>query len=208
MTRLAIIEDHAMVASALAMLVEATDGLEVGLQSEKLSPDEIQAASIDIVLLDLDLHGSGPDPVDVAQLTDAGIRVLIVSALAERASLLCLAHLNLSGVVPKTAPPVELIQAIDVARRGEVWMPREVIDWLTPQDRGFSAEFTQRQLEVLELYASGLKLSTVAKRLGISVNTANHHLKTVRRKLINQGTPAPTQLDLHIAFERAKAARR
>ena len=54
-----------------------------------------------------------------------------------------------------------------------------------------------RQQQVLALYASGEKASTVARRMNLSVDTVNDYITRIRRKYAEIGRPAPTKMDLY-----------
>ena len=54
-----------------------------------------------------------------------------------------------------------------------------------------------RQLEVLELYASGEKLDRVARLTGLAPQTVNDYLQRIRQKYAEAGRPAPTKTDLY-----------
>ncbi len=54
-----------------------------------------------------------------------------------------------------------------------------------------------RQLEVLELYASGEKADRVARLTGLAPQTVNDYLQRIRQKYAAVGRPAPTKTDLY-----------
>lgn len=67
------------------------------------------------------------------------------------------------------------------------------------QDRGWvEPNLTPRESEAVRLYAAGLKLSSVARRLGVSDDTTRTYLLRARGKYSDAGRPAPTKTDLYI----------
>ena len=57
-------------------------------------------------------------------------------------------------------------------------------------------DLTDRERDVLRLYAAGLPLKAVADRLGIAYSTAKENITRVRVKYVEVGRPAPTKVDL------------
>jgi transposase len=47
------------------------------------------------------------------------------------------------------------------------------------------------------LYASGLKMRAVARRMGVSEGTAQEYIKRVRSKYLQAGTPVSTKTDMY-----------
>ncbi len=55
-----------------------------------------------------------------------------------------------------------------------------------------------REAEALRLYAAGMPLKSVARRMSISYETVREHLRRVRRKYSDAGRPAPTKSELFV----------
>jgi two-component system response regulator NreC len=96
------------------------------------------------------------------------------------------------GYVPKRAAPEELIQAIQAAASGEVYLYPSlakllVKDFLTSEGGARSARaldgLTDREQEVLALLAEGEGNPEIADRLGISPKTVSRHRENIMRKL-------------------------
>ena len=54
----------------------------------------------------------------------------------------------------------------------------------------------------MTLYASGLKMRTVARQMGVTEGTAQEYIKRVRAKYLKAGSPIPTKTDM---YRRAQA---
>ena len=63
-------------------------------------------------------------------------------------------------------------------------------DWPVP-------ELAPRESEALGLYATGLPLKSVARRMHLSEDTVKEYLDRVRRKYTRAGRPAYTKVDLY-----------
>ena len=55
---------------------------------------------------------------------------------------------------------------------------------------------SDKELEALRLYACGLKLDSVARRMGMAPSTAKQYIDRVRDKYAQVGHPARAKADL------------
>lgn len=196
-SRIAIIDDHDLLAVGVAASLSQMDGVELAAASHTVDEFLDLGLTVDLVLLDLRL-GDGTRPArNVALLRATGAEVLAYTS-AEDASLLReAAKAEVIGVVTKSAPPSELIESISAALRGEVVAS---VDWAAAVDSDGSVGgvgLTPRELEVLELYASGEKADRVARLLGISRETVLDHIQNIRSKYAEANRPAHTKVDLY-----------
>ena len=60
-------------------------------------------------------------------------------------------------------------------------------------------DLSPRELDALRLYASGLTLNSVARRMGISPHTAKEYIDRVRAKYSAVGRHARTRTELYAA---------
>lgn len=65
-------------------------------------------------------------------------------------------------------------------------------------DQEFKVKLTERELEVVRLYASGLSLKQVAFQLEVSNSTAKEHIDRVRVKYSEVGRPIRGKSELLI----------
>jgi DNA-binding NarL/FixJ family response regulator len=104
------------------------------------------------------------------------------------------------GFVPKREPPQVLAEGIRVVLQGEMYMTPDLAAVLVAAvDR---PDLSPQELTALRLYASGLKLDAVARRMGISPSTAREYLQRVRRKYAQVGREVRTKTDLYAAAVR------
>ena len=96
-------------------------------------------------------------------------------------------------MLPKDGDLAGMLQVLRSASRGGFTvhphlLHRLVRRPLVPQQRG--PELTPRELQVLQLLATGLETRLIAQEVGISVHTCRGHVKSIRAKL-----EAHTQLE-------------
>lgn len=99
-------------------------------------------------------------------------------------------------MISKASRIDDVIAAIRTVARGEAL---DNVEWASAVDgdRAFAdAQLSNRERDVLRLYAAGLPLKAVADRLGIAYSTAKENITRVRTKYVEVGRPAPTKVDL------------
>lgn len=81
----------------------------------------------------------------------------------------------------------ELVSAVRAASTGEAHLDPELVAGLVQRldrtQRHATDDLTARELEVLNLLASGLGNAALADKLGVSVNTVRHHVQSILNKL-------------------------
>jgi two-component system NarL family response regulator len=81
----------------------------------------------------------------------------------------------------KDTPGLTLVDTIREVARGGRPIPPEIAQQLT--SRMFQAKLTEREIEVLNLLAQGMRNKEIAASLGISDETAQGHVKNILAKL-------------------------
>ena len=193
--RIAIIDDHVLVRSGLADVVERALGATVVHRGEDPALVLDLVPVPDVLLLDLDLGGAVADPGLAGRIEAAGCRVLVVSALADARSVGAMLDVGVSGFVSKREPPETLVEAITEVLADGTWTSPEVAALVLTGPRRPSLSPVQER--VLTLYASGMKLDTVARTMGISPGTAATHLKRARAKYALAGRDTSNRVDLY-----------
>ena len=194
--RIAIIDDHELVCAGVRVLLTDAGIGEVVYAGP--STEEACRERPSVALLDIDLGPSGPPVVDgVTQLIGAGSAVLVVSAFEDRRTVQAALEAGALGFVPKRASLGVLAEAIATAALGELYMSVDLASILA--SASVTPDLSPRELNALQLYASGLKLTAVASRMGISPHTAKEYLDRVRAKYAAVGREARTRTELYMA---------
>ena len=201
MTRVALIDDHESVRLGLEAAC-ARDGTEDVVFSGSTVTAYLdwrayaRARPADVVVLDLTLGDGTTVTENVQRLTSDGSSVIIHSVADRPAAVREALVAGAAGVVSKASPIDDVIAAVRTVARGE---PLNNVEWASAVegDRAFAdAQLSQREREVLRLYAAGLPLKVVADRLGVAYSTAKENITRVRVKYVEVGRPAPTKVDL------------
>jgi two-component system, NarL family, nitrate/nitrite response regulator NarL len=205
--RVFVAEDHQITLWGLQRLIDASGRrMEVvGTASSRaqLMASE-DAATADVILLDLDLGGED------AAVSLAGLRqrctgrVLVLTAADDIARHRAAVMNGARGVIHKSEPAETILRAIEKVDAGEVWLHRsllgEVLGLLTdgnpagesrkpdPEAQRI-ASLTAREREVVSamVRSVGAKQLAVADGLGMSEHTLRNHLTVIYSKLGVQG---------------------
>lgn len=197
--RLLIVEDHPLMREAIvSRIAQALPEFDIVYSGDsvKVVLNTVQTLPGDCVILDLDL-GDGTSPVaNTAQLVAADMRVLIVSAFADPASVRATLRAGALGFVSKAAPIDEFTACLHAVLAGEPYTSRDVAGMLY-SDTTYAVSLSERERTAMVLYSSGLKMETVARRMGVKTSTAQEYIKRVREKYVRAGTPLPSKTDLY-----------
>jgi len=197
----AIIDDHELVREGLSTLVESPQVPIGRVVYCGESPVDAAAASPVVALLDVDLGpGSARLADSVALLCEAGANVLLISAFEDAVAVRAAMDAGALGFVPKRASVDVLRVALNTVALGELYLSVDLAAILA--SAADTPELSPRELDVLRLYASGLKLTAVANQLGISPHTAKEYLDRVRAKYAQVGRTARTRTELYAAANR------
>lgn len=194
----AVIEDHPMVRAAIVeKLSERYPNAVFVYQGQSTAEAivQIQKHPADCVILDLDL-GDDRSPIqNTIDLVGSGCPVLIVSALADAATVRSSLIAGALGFVSKNADATEFLECVEQTLRGEQSASRDLVALLFQGD--FTVSLSAREREAMVLYASGLKLEAVARKMNVKPGTASEYIKRVREKYSKAGNPVSTKTDLY-----------
>ena len=191
---IAIVEDHPLVLVGMESICQQVSQWQVVLSTDNVV--EVLSLKVvpDVILLDLDLNGHVVTVSDVQSLIERGSRILIVSALSSPEKIRSLLHAGVIGFASKHASTEELIDGIWAAVHGTTWTSMELAAMVAgdPQRPQLS---TQEQ-RALALYASGLKLQSVARIMEVKPSTVKEYIERIRAKYEDAGRYAPTKIHL------------
>jgi DNA-binding NarL/FixJ family response regulator len=182
MITVTVVEDHPVYRQGLADAIGKAEGLE--LVSAHRSIEDFDAARPDATVVLLDLHLPGIGGADaVAHLTQAGYRVLVLSASIDRGNVLAALTAGARGYVSKDAESDQIAQAIGIVAGDGSFVSPTLASLLLQDDQGRAKpSLTPREREVLELVAEGAEDKAIGRQLGITVATVHSHLDRIRDK--------------------------
>ena len=168
--------------ASIVVVGDASDGKEALRKVKKLAPDVIV---LDVSLPALD---GGELAKRLRQLAPQA-KLLAFSIHATEEYVVRMARCGVHGYVTKDKPTGHLLEAIRHVFKGGLHFPSDMTDAIlnpgakpAPSEAGVAA-LTDRERQVLSLLAEGLANKEVARKLGISVRTAETHREHLSRKL-------------------------
>jgi two-component system nitrate/nitrite response regulator NarL len=199
--RIVIADDHPIFRDGLRRLLEAEPDLKVlgeasdGAEAVRLA----RTLKPDILLLDLAMpkHPGLEALRDLS--TGAGtnatpVRVILLTAAAEKSQIVEALQLGARGVVLKDSATQLLLKAIHTVMAGEYWVGRESVSNLvqylrtlvqSSSDEARQKKFglTPRELEIVAAVVAGYSNKEIAEYFKISEDTVKHHLSNIFDKL-------------------------
>ncbi len=181
--RIAIADDHALFRQGLRSMLTFEEGVTVVAEVDRASELATlpQKAQFDVLLLDLQMERSSLADVEALASRAA---VIVVTASERPEDALSALRAGARGVVFKRFAIETLMTAIGAVVEGHVWMPPALQSQLTQQLRGPAEQkLTNREREIVQHVARGMRNAEVAKRLFISEVTVKTHLNNIFQKL-------------------------
>lgn len=178
--KILLIEDHKMMASSLKEFLEKDDFFEIDLLEDLKNLEDINfLRSYDILLVDINLRGfeeslNGLDLAEKILKADKNIKIVILSGYdlffyGERAkSLGAYAFISKEEDMESLRNKLREVYLHDK----KFFKEKEIIENLT-----------EKEIEIVKLYCSGLKRSQVAKELFISERSLAVMLNRIYQKL-------------------------
>jgi DNA-binding NarL/FixJ family response regulator len=184
-TRVLLVDDHALVRAGIHSLLEKIPGVEVVGEASngREALQFVRLALPNLVLMDIamaDLGGLETLPRIVKNFPS--VKVIILSAHANEEYVIRALRSGASGYMLKDAATVELELVIKSAAEGKTYLSpsisRTVINSYLERVGGESSpleQLTARQREILQLVAEGKNTKEIAGTLDISVKTVEAH---------------------------------
>lgn len=192
--RILLVDDHAILRSGLSALLELEPDLEVvgEASSGEEAIERVKALRPQVVIMDIDMPGMGGlEATRQIQALELGTKVLVLTSHAEADYLLPVLEAGGSGYVQKTKADEDLIAAIRVVSRDEVFLYPSATKLLLKGYRMAEEdgqanpleELSEREREVLALTAEGFSSSEVGKKLFLSPKTVDTYRARLMQKL-------------------------
>ncbi len=188
MTRVLLVDDHAMVRAGIAALLGVTDDLEVVGQAAD-GRAAVAAASEcqpDVVLMDLSMPDmDGVEATRRILAEHPEVQIVVLTSFSDRERVSDALAAGAIGYQLKDCEPADLLAAVRAAAAGHVPIDPRVARVLLPDISGGRPEdlISPREIEVLQLVANGLANKQIGRRLGISERTVKAHLGRVFRQI-------------------------
>ena len=191
-----VVQDHPLLAAAIANILRdeagvtvcgiARTGADAALLSER---DKVAVVVMDFHLPDM----SGPAAATKILSACPGAAIVFHSADDSELALLDSIDAGAAAYLTKAATAGQIVDAVVRSAHGDLLIPvdlfakaiqrkRQVVSKRVERQR-LAAQFTCRELEVLNLLAEGLDTAAMSERLRIAPHTVEWHVRHVIEKL-------------------------
>ncbi len=198
MTRIALVDDQALLRAGLRALLDAEDDLDV--VGEAGDGEEAVALALaqrpDVVLMDIRMpavDGLEATRRIVAEPDLAGVKVVVLTTFEVDEYVFEALRAGAAGFLLKDSDPEDIVRAVRVVAEGESLLSpsvtRRVVETFaagaapTAPVLGGLDELTEREAEVVALVGTGLSNAEIGERLVISPATARTHVSRAMLKL-------------------------
>lgn len=183
-----LVDDHAVVREGVRRLILDIPGalvLEAANGQDALALFRKEA--IDLVLLDLNLPGTGGLELLRRMLKEnEKARIIVFSMHSEPLYAARALRLGAKGYVSKSAASDELLAAIGRVSKGDRYIERELASQLAVTMYGGEdplQQLTTREIEILRLLGEGRSMSQIADCVGVSYKTIANTCSIMKSKL-------------------------
>jgi DNA-binding NarL/FixJ family response regulator len=176
-TRIAVVDDHAMVVNGLEAALSTIKRLHVVARggTAAYAREILDRTDIDVVLLDVRLENGNGLQILADRATPPRPRVLVISSFRTSQYAAAAAKFGASGFILKTVPLPALVEAIDIVMEGGTVFSTDLLE-------SRFVTLTVREREVLALAMEGSSNKEIGARLGLHRKTVEAHLSDVFAK--------------------------
>lgn len=192
--RVLVADDHPLFRDGLRALLGST--LEADLAGEAATGEEavVLAAELHPDLVVMDVQMPGMDGIEATRRISSespDVRVLVVTMFEDDATVFRALRAGARGYVLKGANYAEMLRAIVAVGSGEaIFSPgvaarlADYFENVRPSEPPqVFPELSEREREILDLIAGGLKNPEIALRLYLSPKTVRNHVSNILHKL-------------------------
>lgn len=186
-----IVDDHVVFREGLRALLNRLDTVEIigeaGTTEDAVAT--VAAVQPDVVLMDLHLPGAGGAAATKEITTEhSGVAVLVLTMHSNDGHLQSALAAGARGYILKDADPESIIRALSAAHHGQLIFDPGISTQvlratsMTSNARPFPS-LTEREYEILERLARGLRNDAISVRMGISMKTVQNNVSNILLKL-------------------------
>jgi len=191
MTRILLVDDHAVVRQGLKQILEgAVAGAELG---EAASAEEAvrmaQAQDWDAVILDISLPGkSGLEALKELRRARPRLPVLVLSMYPEEQFGVRALRAGAAGYLAKQSTAVDLVTSVRTVLAGRRYLSPNLAERIAGEiglapGRAPHELLSDREFQVFRLLASGKTVTASAEALGLSVATVSTYRSRILEKM-------------------------
>jgi two-component system response regulator NreC len=180
-------DDHVVVRSALRMLLEEEQDIEVVAEAGDASSAirYVKGHRPAVLILDINMPGgSGLGAIPEIRSQSPDTQIVMLTMQAETAAAREALQAGVLGYILKEAAGEDLVKAVRLAAEGKTYLQPELGARLASErELSTPEDLSSRELDVLRLIALGHTNSEIADTLFLSVRTVESHRAHIQQKL-------------------------
>ncbi|HLX95812.1 MAG TPA: response regulator transcription factor [Verrucomicrobiae bacterium] len=192
--RVLIVDDHPMMRTGLAQLIDNETDLKVCAEAENAGQalDIAVSQTLDLILLDISLPDkNGLELIKDIRALKPGLPILAVSMHDEALYTERVLRAGGRGYIMKQEGGKKLLQAIRQVLNGQIYVSEKVSAGILETFSGRQAEaagspvhqLSDREFEVFQLIGQGKSTREIAVHLHLSAKTVEVHRLNIKKKL-------------------------
>ncbi|WP_207491567.1 response regulator transcription factor [Myroides marinus] len=191
-TRVAIIDDHKLFRKSFELLISQIQGVEVVFMASNgldlIEVLESKTVVIDLVFLDIQMPKmDGYQTAAILTKKYPEIKILILTSYNDVYSVIRMLDYNIAGYLTKNTKPKDIRNAILTVRESGVYFDKNITTSLKDLDLDMNQKpllvtLSDRELELIKLFAKQYNGREIADKLSISFRTVEKHKEILMQK--------------------------
>jgi DNA-binding NarL/FixJ family response regulator len=188
-----IADDHQLFREGLVNLISSAPDIEVIAEAKdgKEATEKTKQLKPDVVLIDIGMpEMNGIEATRILKKQQSGVKVIAVSMHSDRQFVKGILEAGADGYLLKNCTYRQLIDAILSVVEGKKYLSDDITEmvikgYLDPAEdvHDNQSELSEREKEILKLYAEGKSTREISEKLFISVKTVGTHKQHIFEKL-------------------------
>ena len=191
--RVVIVDDHVLFRDGLATILSAeTEFVVVGQGGSAADAIRLARALLpDIILLDIDMPGSGIAAAQEVANECPLTKIVMLTSSEEDDHLIAALKTGSRAYILKGVPARELFRILRTVQSGESYVPPTLaagllVEMVNPAHKETKKpidEVTEREHQILEGLAAGLSNKEIGQKLFLAEKTVKHYITNILQKL-------------------------
>jgi DNA-binding NarL/FixJ family response regulator len=189
--RLLIVDDHRLLRKGIARLLDLEPGMTVVAEAGngEEAVEQFRRHTPDVTLMDLELpRMDGVEAITAIRREFPNARVIALTMYQGDEDIHRAVQAGAAAYLLKDTVPEVLVRVIRDVHAGRRVFPPEILAAI--KRRAGQPALTSREVQVLELLAEGKRTKEIAASLGVTIDTANAHIKNIYSKFAVHGRGA------------------
>lgn len=208
MIKVALVDDHDLIRTAIKRILHDVKGLEVVGEAASGEAAVLLAKQLapDVMIMDVQMAGiGGLEACRKIVRQNLDIKILILTMYASEPYPSLLYQAGASGYLTKNCTPEEIIHAIRVVHAGQLHINAKIAQQIasstsTKSNRSLIDLLSARELQILLMITQGLSVQDISKRLYLSPKTIHSNRYSILKKLGVRTNVELTLLAMHLGI--------